>query len=424
MIDGHRITCDPEPATAEALFKEAKRRERLRRLGIAAIALLVAVGALLAATIGGSKSPRPVRGDTSGPRSSGPAPTVRLWSQTAILKAGLADTPVALPGSPFAYGITVASDTPTSPWGRLTRLDLATGRVTAGPKVPLGSELFTLGNSLRVLSPAGVSAKDQPTGPWSIRQVMGQSVSLGTAVVLSRSNFRPDAEAVPVSDGPPVGRDGLWIVGGEKSVSLVSATTGAIIRTVDLTGTISSISIDPTGKFLYVSLNELISDPTAAVSTVIDELDAATGRLVAHAGIRFTLGWANLDAVRGGVWVSYRGGSMGGVVLLRAAGLGNAPGTKGRTDEVIPTMGVPITMGVSSVQVGPVIWLSAALGTSCVAPSSGAFRAGTVFPTRNGQTMQWYPFHDWNGHLYATQGVPGAPQTTEIVSVAVPRVCR
>ena len=422
MIDRHPVTCDPEPATAEVLFKEAKRRERLRRLGIAAIALLVVVGALLAATSGGSRSPRPARSGTSGPRSSSPAPTVRLWSQTPILKAALADTPVALPGSPFAYGITVASDTPTSPWGRLTRLDLATGRMTPGPKVPSGSELFTLGNSLRVLSPAGVSTKDQPTGPWSIRQVVGQGTSLGTAIVLPSSIVPAGPE--PVSDGPPVGRDALWIVGGERSVSLVSATTGAIMRTVGLGGSVSSTSMDPTGHFLYVTLDKLMDNPAPADATVIDELDATTGRLVAHAGIRFTLGWANLDAVRGGVWVSYRGGMIGAVVLLPAAGLTNASGTKGQRDEVVPTMGIPITMGVSSVQVGSVVWLSAALGTSCVSPSSGAFRAGTAFPTRNGQTIQWYPFHGWHGHVYATEGVPVTQQTTEIVSIAVPGMCR
>ena len=226
MIDDHPATSDPEQANAEALFKEAKRRERLRRLGIAVIALLVVVGALLATTIGGGGPPRPSRSNTSGPRSNSPAPTARLWSQTPILKAALTDTPVALPRSPFAYGITVALNTPTSPWGRLTRLDLATGRMTAGPRVPRGSEVFTLGNSLRVLSPAGVSPKDQPTGPWSIRQVVGQGTALGTPVVLPSSIVPSDVE--PVSDGPPVGRDGLWIAGGERSVSLISAATGAV----------------------------------------------------------------------------------------------------------------------------------------------------------------------------------------------------
>ena len=177
--------------------------------------------------------------------------------------------------------------------------------------------------------------------------------------------------------------------------------------------------MDPTGHFLYVALDKLMDNRAPADATVIDEMDAATGRLVAHAGIRFTLGWANLDAVRGGVWVSYRSGNLGSVVLLRAAGLKNASGSTGKPDEVIPTMGIPITMGVSSVQVGSVVWLSAALGTSCVSPSSGAFRAGTAF-TRNGQTIQWFPFHGWHGHVYATQAIP-VQHTTEIVSIRGPR---
>jgi hypothetical protein len=53
MIDDRPAICDQEPADAEALFKEAKRRERRRRLGFAGIALLIGTAALIVATIGG-----------------------------------------------------------------------------------------------------------------------------------------------------------------------------------------------------------------------------------------------------------------------------------------------------------------------------------------------------------------------------------
>jgi len=77
--------------------------------------------------------------------------------------------------------------------------------------------------------------------------------------------------------------------------------------------------------------------------------------------------------------------------------------------------------GIYPVSVGPMLWLWNFASASCVGPSSGAYLAGTVFHSSGG-LLSWFPFADWNGHLYAT-GDTGTVRT-EIVSVTVPRVCR
>ena len=105
VIDDHLVTCDPEPAAAEALFKEAKRCERRRRLSIAGIALLVAIGATIAATIGGGGSPRPSREDSSGPRPLGPGTSALFTVVTGLSLGGAGPSTVATdPESLFITG--------------------------------------------------------------------------------------------------------------------------------------------------------------------------------------------------------------------------------------------------------------------------------------------------------------------------------
>ena len=91
---------------------------------------------------------------------------------------------------------------------------------------------------------------------------------------------------------------------------------------------VSDIAPSPDGKQLYVVLDELAANPDANISTVTDEVDAATGRVVAHQAIKFGVGGAVLTPVRGGVWVSYRGGMAGTSVLYRSAGLALVPWPK------------------------------------------------------------------------------------------------
>ena len=426
MIDDGVVISDPETTDAEVLFKEAKRRERVRRMGIAAIVLLAIIGAALAVTIGGGGT-RPAHKGSSGPPSRGPVSPVRLWSQAGVLKAMLADTPVALPNSRFAYGITVASTSPTSPWGRLTRIHLATGQRATGPRLPSGSTIFVLGNSIAVLSPTSETTAGRESGPWIIRSVVGTSFGRALMVPPITVSRGPLVSGpVTVSHGPLVGGRDFWFGSGDF-LSLLNVSTGVVLRTVNLGAPIASISVDPARNLLYVGLDELATHPLAKVTSVVNELNATTGRLLSHADFDFTLGPIGVDAVRGGVWVAYRGGMAGSAELLHARNLVAAASPPAHTAQlelkILAGGGEPAVGGIWPTPVGSSLWLWAAHGTGCVAPASGVFLAGTAFPAPKGQIEPWSPFAEWNGHVYATEEVP-LTGATEVVVVTVPRVCR
>jgi len=412
MIDDRPAICDQEPADAEALFKESKRRERRRRLGFAGIALLIGTAALIVATIGGGGHSRASRGDASGPR---PRPSVsgsRPWSLTAVFKTTLVDTPVALDGTPFAFAITVTG-TPgsSSPWGRVSRIDLATGHLTLGHKVSSLSQLFRLGNSIEILLPTNETPNGAAIGPWFLRPVIGQSTSLGGSVALP---FPTSSMVLASPQGPTVGHDGVWL-GSGSSVYLVNASTGALMLSENLGGVIRNISIDPTGHLLYV-----VPSPAG----IVDELDAETGRVLVQDDLDAGVPSAGVDAVRGGVWFWFRTGNAGGVELLRSSGLKALPPAQGdsRSMATIPTMDGEAMGGIYPTNVGSAVWLTNFSGTSCANPSSGAYLAGTAFHT-DGQLFSWSPFAIWSGRVYATAPVTGTV-SSEIVSVGVPGVCR
>ena len=446
IVHDRPATCDWEPADAEALFKEAKRRQRRRRLrngGI--VAFLVVVALVIATTIGGSGSSRVSPGDTSGSLPIRSVPEPRPWPVTAVAAGRFVSTPVALPRSSFAYAVSVVAMSPTSSRGRLARIDLATGRVVLGPTVPSNSQLFTLGGSLEVVSRTTAMSGGDSTDPWIIRPVIGQSISLGRPLLLPFSTADQGA-TIAVSDGPAVD-DGVWL-GSQDSVFLVNVSSGALMRRQNLGAPVSSISVDPAGRFLYVALEETL--PKAKVPTVVEELNARTGRLMDRVGLDNTTGWANLTAAQDGVWVSYRGGMMGTAVLLRADGLATAPSRRvsPSSGQVIPAAGVGVEMGIETARVGPTVWLEGPAGVSCVSASSGAFRAGAPYPVRTETTstplestevdghlytsggvihqafpVTWSPFDTWDGHVYASEAVSNS-EMLEVVSVTVPPSCR
>jgi hypothetical protein len=285
--------------------------------------------------------------------------------------------------------------------------------MAVGPRLPSGSTIFVLGSSIAVLSPTGEQTNGVETGPWSIRTVLRARTSFGRVLVVP---------AMTVSQGPLIRRTGFWFASGD-SVYLLDVSTGAVLRSENLRAPIASISVDPSGALVYVGIDELETHPLAKISSVVDELKATTGRVLSHDGFDFTLGPIGVDAVKGGVWVSYRGGMAGSVYLLRARGLVVATGPVAATELKILAGGSPAIGGIWPTSIGSTLWLAGGQGTGCVVPSSGVFLAGTAFPVRDGQIVAWTPFADWNGHVYATEEVP-ARGATEIVAVTVPRGCR
>ena len=338
------------------------------------------------------------------------------WPVTVVAHTTFVGTPATLPHSPLVYG--VSTPVRGARYGRLTRLDVATGALTAGPVLPAASKLFSFGSSLAILSPARSDPRGATTGPWSLRLLRTGTTSPGRAEVLS---LPPSPYPPVVTGGPAIDRQDLWI-GSGSSLFLVDAPTGRPIRHERLGPSVTSLSVDPAGKLLYVAVDEQAGTappPPGVPPVVVDELDARTGRVLAQTGIRATT--TSLVAVRGGLWVSLRSGMAGTAVLFRAAHLTRVPTAPAFSpfNETIPTMGAAITMGIATNRVSSTVWLVAASGVSCVSPTSGRFRAGMAFTVTAGK---WDPFTEWDGHLYAARTDTGLGPT--IVSITPPPSCR
>jgi hypothetical protein len=94
-----RASSTPSPVDTDAVFKEAKRRQRRRRLRVAGVVLLV--GIIAAVTYAASSGDGPRVPKRPAPRSV-PAPTAvtPTWSQTPVGQATLMNSSlVALPAS-------------------------------------------------------------------------------------------------------------------------------------------------------------------------------------------------------------------------------------------------------------------------------------------------------------------------------------
>jgi hypothetical protein len=292
--------------------------------------------------------------------------------------------------------VKVASISPTSRTGRLVRIDLETGQVAKGPELLSASDLLVIGRSLAVVSPSGIAPDGVAVAPFHLRLVAGDGTALGPGVELAWAGATGSliGDDISPTDG------GLWLPTPEGA-ELVSITSGTALKSLSLGARVSDVAPSPDGKLLYVALDELWEHPAAKVGTVIDEVDAITGRVVAHQGIDFTVGPASLTPVQGGVWASYRQGMAGTAGLYRSEGLALVvPGPLAQSP--VPRYGDDVTMGLEATLLGGTLWLQSATGISCLVPSTGTFLAGTAFQSdiETGD-QSWAPFAAWDGLVYA-----------------------
>jgi hypothetical protein len=193
---------------------------------------------------------------------------------------------------------------------QLHRIPLGGGHAVTGPvfkvsQIALGSgSVWVFG--ARAASPSKVSLLLYQVNP----------------VTLAITRFRQLAPPRQIGGfvGFTAARNGTVWVGFLRTILHISAKTGKVIGHIR-TGpgtTVTSLSIDPAGTHLYVTEN------TRLGTGVVAEYAAKTGRRLAintRSPFRFTVGGGSATAVPGGVWVSFRTGSLGQTILLRQRGL-------------------------------------------------------------------------------------------------------
>ncbi|HUB71718.1 MAG TPA: hypothetical protein VL984_14955 [Acidimicrobiales bacterium] len=349
---------------------------------------------------------------SAGPLSAGPlsahtgaarpiVPQDRPWALAHVttVQSSL-EAPVGLSGAPYAYSLEVASVNPIPPEARLVRIDLSTGQVDHGPGIPSTSGLVVVGKKVAAITPGGY-----------LRFVDG--LELGAAIKL---DWRPWilqqlGSPMPLVDGA------IWLPELHSAV-LVSVTTGKVLKVVGFRAMVSDLAESPDGERLYVALDEVSVDVDARVSTVIDEFDASTARLLGHHDIESGVGPAQLTPVEGGVWAAYRTGMAGTIVLLSSKGLTQLPFPRPVKEfSTLPQYGSGQIMGYWASYLGGDLWLQSYRGASCVAPRTGRLLEGTT--KLHGTAI----FAVWKGLVY-TSGFPySGSGSGQIMALRPPAGC-
>jgi hypothetical protein len=334
----------------------------------------LAVAALAGCAVHGSAAaPAPAAADGNWPAHT----VLRLTSPVFVAAVD--------PAADAAYEMAGADDGPF----RLERVDLATDAVRRGPSFPVAGLLPAAGYVWiygRQSSPRGLAKLVlYQVSPSTLAQVRSWLVAPGSTAGLT------------VTAGP--GRS-VW-AGYQRTLLRLDANSGATVATITLPAdrSVVSASVDPAGRYLYVSA-------WSGSNGWVSEYAAGTGHLLATTALS-SAGPAALTAVPGGVWASFRTGMNGRTVLLRQLGL--------RT--VTPPAPVfTWPMDATTVYGGGRLWLAAELGAvGCIAPGTGQVAGQGRVPLLD--------FTPWLLAVSASRRLLYAQDAGAIISITPPHAC-
>jgi hypothetical protein len=316
-------------------------------------------------------------GHVTGPGSTGPAgaPSATaagtparavalraLWPERRILPESIyIASQVFDPGTGVLYTLVSRTRAPANGRYVLQATDLRTGAVRRGESYPV-AQLSLVSGYLWV---SGWPSAGMPP-------VLGQvdPETLRTVRSVSPSRVSWDSGVAPGPAGS------VW-VGAYRTLLRISVGSGAVLaRTVLPPGLgLSDMAASADGASLYVSAAHLVTG-SAEEGAVVLEYSASTGELLAETDripISYSVAGAELTALPGGVWVSFRTGMQGRSVLLSQRALATviAP-VPARTPEGVTYW----PMFSSSVYGGGALWVTTMTGlVACVNPATGRVRA-------------------------------------------------
>jgi hypothetical protein len=290
-----------------------------------------------------------------------------LWPSRTVLRESTVEAiadQVVDPAAGAVFLLASKTNTPVrGPWV-LCRISLATGAVRLGPTFPVGGLTMASGY-LWAYSTSGGRAKPvvSEVDPATLRRV--RAIRLRSVP----ANF--GGVPVAVTAGPA---GSVWI-GSDRTLLRVSVSTGRPLTTVTLPPGLTGgdAAVNPAGTTLYVSAT------SNTASGMIFEYNARTGRELAAASggvIRYAVAGANLTAVPGGVWASFRTGMMGLTIHLGAHGLPMISPPGPRIARTPPTGVFHWPMYATTSYGGGALWLTNETAIlACLDPRTGAIRA-------------------------------------------------
>jgi hypothetical protein len=212
---------------------------------------------------------------------------------------------------------------------RLARIDRTTGTVTTAGPFPNVWQLTRTASGLWL---AAGSAQWAPTADWEWLTL----VDPVTLKVKQRVRLPGSPDTGTVSDPQLAATANLMWLGYGHTLYRLDPATGRSLMTQSLPGTVTSISIDPSGRRLYAGVM-----PKQASDALVIESDASTGARIASAPTGGAgLGGPKLVAEPDGVWIAYATGMMGAVEHRSAADLSLVVGPHGQA-----TNGIRIFVG-------------------------------------------------------------------------------
>ncbi|SRR6266508_1004448 len=226
----------------------------------------------------------------------------------------------------------------------IARLDLRTGAVKESAPLPPGVSLALAGGSLWVTHWKGSNSE--------VRVL----ARLDPHTLAVRATVPIPGWSSELAPAPA----GLWVGSGTGGY-LLDPSDGRVLRSVKLDGQAGAMSVDPSGRLLYV----VTSVPGAADPRSLYELDAATGGVrarVALTGVAVN----GISATGDGVWVSVATGMLGRVGFHRASDL-----------RVVAAFGPqrngPATNGIRADVVDGILWVTDSMvgAVACADPATG-----------------------------------------------------
>jgi len=158
----------------------------------------------------------------------------------------------------------------------------------------------------------------------------------------------------------------LWL-GYAHSLYRLDPISGRTLLTVSVPGTVTSISLDPSGHRLYAGVEVT---PSQNSEDLVVEWDALTGaRLASAPAGGLGLGGPHVAAAADGVWISFATGMMGAVGHLSATGL-----------VLLSSPQYPNTNGIHVFVSGGTLWLVDGMlhQVACADPLTGVIAASSL----------------------------------------------
>jgi hypothetical protein len=387
------VVVPPPQDELELLIREARAHQRQRWLVGASVGAVLAAGVLAAwAAFPSPRQPVPTgrdrnrsgaasaqAGSCRTTRAQGLQPSAGKWHDRVLLQQPLALSSQAISGN-CVYELISRTTGPVRGPYRLERIDLRSGRVQKGPLFSVGDLSIDAGK-IWIFGVAGGPARAVP------RLVEVDPRRLTVTRTISLPRVPAGFQSVVVTAGPG---GSVWI-GSERMLTRIDARSGKTFARLTLPRryAIDDLATAPNSRYLYASLAHLVRG--GAESADVREYDARSGRLLAIAAHRppltFSSFGANLTAVPGGVWASFRTGMQGVTIHLRQHDLALQPPPAAGVASTPANTVFHWVMSTSSAYGGGALWITTGSAIACLDPTTGRVRAREPLPWFEGPEL-------------------------------------